>query len=249
MSDVTKLNTALAQALGDLSEPHKGGKADTGSYGYTYLTLPDLSRVVRQAFATHGLGFTQHVHVVEGGVEVTTRLVHTSGATWMSDPLWMPAGSRNAQAIGSAITYARRYQLAALVGLSGSDDDDGAQAASEEPRASRSAPRPLPQPTGGGSSLAKTGPQGDAPQTDAQRRRLWATARAKGYGDKAELAAFVCGLLDVDYDTDRLSHLSKAEASRVIDALQAVEVADREQPAEPPADPWAGAEQETMAGE
>ena len=41
-----------------------------------------------------------------------------------------------------------------------------------------------------------------------------------------------------EYDEARLSTMTKAEASRLIDALQDVAVADREQPSEPPDDPW-----------
>lgn len=247
---VDKLHAALAAALGDLHEPHKSGRADTGQYGYTYLTLGDLSDVVRAAFKPHGLAFTQHPTIHESWVTVTTRLIHSSGATWRTEPLSMPVAKGTPQGIGSVITYCRRYQLAALVGLSGSDDDDAApETAGQEPR-----PATQPSPavagptrtTSGGPARPKQGPQRDNPQTDAQRRRLWATARAHGYGAKDELAAFVCGLLDVEYDEERLSHLTKAEASRVIDALQEVEVAERLD-STPADDPWQTKEQAVMA--
>jgi hypothetical protein len=283
---VEKLNAALARALADLTEPHKGGKANAGQYAYTYLQLNDLSRVVREAFARHGLAFTQHVETFDGGVSVTTRVLHESGVTWRTEPLVMPVQARTPQGFGSGISYARRYQLAALVGLSGTDDDDGAQATGREvddkdlPRvdrrgssssdASRPVPTAAPEPhaesdqspgqtshaashagkrgSGAAPTSGKTpkrGPTGDHEMTDPQRRRLWATARARGYGDKKELAAFVCGLLEVEYDEERLSSLTKAEASRVIDALQAEVLAERLD-GTPPDDPWA-TEQAVMA--
>ena len=63
----------------------------------------------------------------EDGVQVHTTLVHTSGQRMDFAPLGIRCAS-DAQSIGSAITYARRYALAAVLGLSGADDDDGQHA-------------------------------------------------------------------------------------------------------------------------
>lgn len=233
---VTALTSALALALADLDEPHKAGKANTGTYGYTYLTLPDLSRAVRRAFAAHGLAFTQAVTVVDGGVEVVTRVLHSSGETWTTGPLWMPSAARNPQAIGSAISYARRYQLAALVGLSGSDDDDGAHASGAEPQP-QAAVVPARKGKPGGSAPAPP-PAVKSRMTVSQRRLLWKQARSKGYGDKVELAGLAAGTLNVPLEQVDLSELTIDQASALIDALAAVQVSERLTET-PPDDPWA----------
>jgi hypothetical protein len=60
-------------------------------------------------------------------VQVETRLLHTSGQ-WAADTLTLtvPVGKPDAQGIGSALTYARRYALAAFVGVAPEDDDGNA---------------------------------------------------------------------------------------------------------------------------
>lgn len=62
------------------------------------------------------------------GVVVNTILIHSSGQ-YIQGELYMPVAKRDPQAMGSAITYARRYGLAAMVGIV-ADDDDG-EAATE----------------------------------------------------------------------------------------------------------------------
>jgi hypothetical protein len=132
--DDAALTAALVAALGQLEDPTKAGHADTGSYQYAYLTLPQLLAAVRPVFAAHGLAVAQTVQRTDLGVAVTTIVLHESGQERVCPPLELRCGP-GAQDTGSAITYARRYTLAALTGLAGDDDDDGA-------RAQRSAPPP-----------------------------------------------------------------------------------------------------------
>lgn len=66
------------------------------------------------------------------GVVLETMLVHTSGE-WISDGgLFVPAGKADAQGIGSALTYARRYGLSAMIGLEQQDDDGNAAVQSQQ---------------------------------------------------------------------------------------------------------------------
>lgn len=67
----------------------------------------------------------------EGSVLIETRLVHESGE-WMQGELPMPIKDpNNPQAVGSAITYARRYSLSAILGIVTEEDDDGNNASQE----------------------------------------------------------------------------------------------------------------------
>jgi hypothetical protein len=94
-----------------------------------YATLENVIDTARPALQEAGIAFVQAPgQVLDGSVEVTTMLVHESGE-WMRSTLHVPLGKRDAQGVGSAITYGCRYSLMAMLGLPPTDDDDG-QAAS-----------------------------------------------------------------------------------------------------------------------
>jgi hypothetical protein len=62
---------------------------------------------------------------------VTTRLQHDSGE-WIEQTIYLPVPQQTPQAYGSAITYAKRYQLQSMTGLP-SEDDDGQKASEPVP--------------------------------------------------------------------------------------------------------------------
>lgn len=136
-----ELSASLVAALSDLRNPTKDSKGQVrGNPNYRYLSLPALCEHVRAAFGGTGLAFSQEVVSDAGGVGVITRIVHSSGEWLESGPLTLPAVG-SPQDIGSAITYARRYALAAVVGLAADEDDDGKKAsdAANPPRPRRRA--------------------------------------------------------------------------------------------------------------
>ena len=96
-----------------------------------YLTLEALIEVVRNAFGKNGLGFSQEPTTVEINnkiyVQITTQIYHESGAEFPPKVFLMPLSQTKLteQAIGSAITYAKRYALQSIVGISADEDDDG----------------------------------------------------------------------------------------------------------------------------
>ncbi len=98
--------------------------------GYKYMTLDDLIDHAREAMAGLGLSFSQEVRSGNNGdIELMTRIYHTSGQ-WLSfGPLVLPADNgrdmNKIQQTGSAITYARRYSLAAALGIASEEDNDG----------------------------------------------------------------------------------------------------------------------------
>jgi hypothetical protein len=104
--------------------PGKDGK--TG-YSYKYTDLATLIDKVKPILARWGLALIQDVGGDGKTVSITTTLIHVSGQERHSPALLMGAGS-TPQATGSAITYARRYQAMAALGLA-PDDDDGQAAA------------------------------------------------------------------------------------------------------------------------
>jgi len=149
---------ALVAALGKVKNPHVDSKARVKTkqgyeYEYKYLSLPALCEHIRAAFDHVGLAFSQEVIDVQGGTGVVTRIWHLSGQWVELGPLVLRGGA-TAQEQGSLTTYARRYALAAAVGLAADEDDDGAKASrrrDSEPTATRTSH------LGGGSDHAGTG--------------------------------------------------------------------------------------------
>lgn len=92
-----------------------------------YTTLETLLRATREALGKHGLALYHLFDEVDGNRILVTRLVHKSGSH-IESRLRLPS-TDNMQHLGSATTYARRYSVAAMLGVSSDDDDDG-QAAS-----------------------------------------------------------------------------------------------------------------------
>jgi hypothetical protein len=90
----------------------------------SYADLSSVWDACKGELAANGLAISQHPTTdANGNVEVETVLIHSSGQ-WMSSTLAMKPVKNDPQAFGSAITYARRYALAAVVGVV-TDDDDG----------------------------------------------------------------------------------------------------------------------------
>jgi len=133
MSDaVTAWAAAFVAAQAEMPEIPKARRAtirtrDGGQYAYSYADLPAILAAVSPVLAKHGLGVAQSVEVANGGVAVKTRVYHTGGHVEEFGPLVLPAGE-DARAVGSAITYARRYSLCAALGISADEDDDAATA-------------------------------------------------------------------------------------------------------------------------
>jgi hypothetical protein len=119
---INELAGALAKAQGAI----KGAVKDSLNphFKNKYADLASVWDACRAQLASNGLSVVQSLGNDEAGVRITTMLLHSSGQ-WISDDLIMPAGA-TAQTAGSAITYGRRYALAAMVGVAPEDDDANA---------------------------------------------------------------------------------------------------------------------------
>lgn len=99
----------------------------------TFATLDNMLDTIREPLAKHGLSFAQF----PDGDGLTTILMHTSGE-WMKSTAHLNMDKQTPQGQGSAITYLRRYSLAAALGIATEEDDDG-NTASQTPQKARSA--------------------------------------------------------------------------------------------------------------
>ena len=93
-----------------------------------YATLGSVMESCRQALLNAGVWVTQYPVPVEGSetlssIGLVTKLVHAESGEWQSSLLIMPVVKNDPQGFGSALTYARRYALSAMVGIVTEDDD------------------------------------------------------------------------------------------------------------------------------
>jgi hypothetical protein len=113
---------ALVSAIGELSNVAK--TASNPYFKSKYATLDAIVDATRPVLAKHGLAVMQQPLFMEGTAGVETIIIHKSGFE-TSSTLLLPLKDQSPQGVGSAITYARRYALAAVLGLATEEDDDG----------------------------------------------------------------------------------------------------------------------------
>lgn len=128
---IDALSAAMALAQGEMKPAVKD--ATNPHFKSKYADLSSVFEAVRGPFAKAGLSVWQELGNAEGGVTVATRLVHKSGQWVEFGPLFVPAGKQDAQGLGSAATYARRYGLASALGVCADEDDDGNAASAGKP--------------------------------------------------------------------------------------------------------------------
>lgn len=119
--NIVALTAAIIKVQGGISGVNKNAR--NPHFKSSYATLENVIDTARPALQEAGIAFVQAPgQVIDGSVEITTMLVHSSGE-WMRSTLHVPLGKRDPQGVGSAITYGCRYSLMAMLGLPPTDDD------------------------------------------------------------------------------------------------------------------------------
>jgi hypothetical protein len=133
----------IAAALSLAQRTMRGAKKDSSNphFKSRYADLSSVWDACRDALTAQGLAVVQSAGHQDGALVVTTMLVHTSGQ-WFRDAVMVPVKDSGPQALGSAITYGRRYTLAAFVGVAPEDDDAEAAEARTAPPAPPQAQKP-----------------------------------------------------------------------------------------------------------
>lgn len=117
---INELATALSKAQGELENASKS--SSNQHFRSKYADLAEILNTIRPVFSLHGLAVTQCPSFEHGVASVETVLMHSSGQ-WISSIISAPCSKQDAQGVGSAITYCRRYALAAVAGIAQEDDD------------------------------------------------------------------------------------------------------------------------------
>lgn len=147
-TSIGQIAAALAAAQAKLESVPKERRAKIegkSSYSYSYASLADALDIARAPLADAGIAIVQspaldsieqtssdersgEVRTTRQTVVVVTTLLAHSSGEWIRSSLTMRPTQSTPQGIGSAITYARRYALLAILGMTTDDDDDGAEA-------------------------------------------------------------------------------------------------------------------------
>jgi hypothetical protein len=114
---INKLAVALVKAQAEMGSPKKDSA--NPFFKSKYADLAEVISVVKDPLLKHGNAFLQIV--TQDGVETT--LIHESGEFISGTTPVIVAKPNDPQALGSAITYARRYGLQAMLGIPAEDDD------------------------------------------------------------------------------------------------------------------------------
>lgn len=134
-----KLAEALAKAQSEIQHAHKD--KDNPFFKSSYADLASVWDACREPLSKNGLSVVQALEMTEKHLILNSTLMHISGE-WISSLVPIVPVKPDPQGYGSAITYMRRFTLAALVGVAPSekptpdsldDDDDGESAMGRRP--------------------------------------------------------------------------------------------------------------------
>jgi hypothetical protein len=128
---IKELATALSKVQGELTY----AKKDSANpfFKSRYADLESVWDACRSLMAANGLSVIQMPgNYFEGRMWLVTRLCHNSGE-WIEQEMSVPVQKADAQGAGSALTYMRRYALAAFVGVVQADDDGNAASQQNKP--------------------------------------------------------------------------------------------------------------------
>lgn len=127
---ISELAKALCQAQALMGPAIKD--KENPFFKSSYADLASVWEACREPLTKNGLSVAQLVRSEGPIVKLTTMLIHSSGQ-YLSSEFCIKAEKETPQGMGSAITYARRYALAAIVGISSEDDDGNGSTPSAKP--------------------------------------------------------------------------------------------------------------------
>lgn len=209
---------------------------DGGHHSYTYAGLGQITKLLMPLLTKHGLTFSARPTMLyderdgewpQPRFVLVYRLMHAESSEHETGEWPLPMG-RHPQAIGSEITYARRYVLCALTGVAPEDDDDDAAAAAR-PRQQASYPEGgEPHARDRGRPDQPSGRSGPRHASQGQLTRIHILFNDIGItkDKRADGLTYIAGVVGREVGSSK--ELTVAEANKVMHALEA-DIAERQQ--------------------
>lgn len=140
----------LAAALAKAQAQIEGAAKDKANpfFKSKYADLSSVVAAIQKPLAAVGLSYTQIIHDAENAAKVETVIMHSSGQWISCGVISVPVSKADAQGLGSAMTYARRYSLSAAFGVAPEDDDGNAAAAAKPANGAKMPSGPITPTTG-----------------------------------------------------------------------------------------------------
>ena len=138
-TSVSSIHASFIAAQAEFGAAVKG--AVNPHFKSHYADLSAVLEAVLPALNKHGLGLLYRVHDCDVGVRLEAVVIHTSGEELSSGILHLPVAKNDSQAVGSALSYGKRYLATGIFALQTADDDGNAATASM-----RAAPVVAPKP-------------------------------------------------------------------------------------------------------
>jgi len=142
--EIDQLAKALAQVQGSLSPVSKDKK--NPFFKSSYADLCALWESCRSHLAKNKISVVQGTMERNGDMYLETTMCHESGQ-WIKGHYLVKPDKQTPQGYGSAVTYARRYALAGMLGITVTDEDDDGEGAMNRNRKPTPQPTPKPEPT------------------------------------------------------------------------------------------------------
>jgi hypothetical protein len=124
--ETSPTTAALMKAMHSFQGAVDGVKRDSTNphFRNRYASLENVMDTARPHLQAFGLVLMQAPgRVVDGCIEVSTRISHAESGEWLQATMHVPLAKRDPQAAGSALTYGQRYSAMAALGLPPTDDD------------------------------------------------------------------------------------------------------------------------------
>lgn len=219
-----KFNQELAEFHSKVKPPAKNGhvnfRTKAGQKKYDYVRLEDLIKSIDEALKGTGLTWNQDSEVKNGIIRVRTTLLSSNGYEQVGSWLEIKTGG-DPQAIGSALTYAKRYSLGTAFGINSETDDDGEQSQGTSNRAKAKAtattPRaqtPRPQTTKPKTQSNNPDPLISQPQLRLVNDKLTKLSQAKGTNADVEAQRYLAMV-----NLTKLEDLTTSQAVMLVNHL------------------------------
>ncbi len=218
--ELKNIAKALAKFQADIKDPARD--KDNPYFKSKYVALDGLLDAVRPVLATNGLSFIQSPVSNGQDMGVTTLLMHDSGEWIESDPFVLHAVKNDPQAGGSAITYARRYSLSAVLGVAWDDDDD-ANIATKGPRGRSNARETASK----GNHIQNNAKAEKTPPQQAQPKKTPATVHdyyelTIDWAREHKAVAFIGPLITEKFNKHKFETLTLPEAKAFYDNIESL---------------------------